>query len=98
MSRIHLSVPSSSITIQGTKTTCTRKRRKTRSMTEHQVKTEYSRNKDYVKDQISTILAKCIRSLSVGDFRLLSIDPILTSEVMLDVALEYDRPGQMNQE
>lgn len=98
MSRIHLSVPTSSITIQDTKKKRTRKNRKTRSMTEHQVKVEYSRNKDYVRDQISTILVKCMKTLPVGDFRLLSIDPILTSEVMLDVAWEYDRPGQMNQD
>jgi len=67
-------------------------------MTEQQVKNEYMRNKDYVKDQVSTILVKCMKTLSVGDFRLLSVDPVLTGEVMLDVALEYDRPGQMNQD
>jgi hypothetical protein len=98
MSRIHLSVPTSSVTIQGAKTKRTRKNRKNRSMTEQQVKIEYLRNKDYVKDQVSTILVKVMKTLSAGDFRLLSVDPVLTGEVMLDVALEYDRPGQMNQD
>jgi hypothetical protein len=97
MSRIHLSVPTSSITIQGDKTKRNRKNRKSRSVTENQVKMEYSRNVDYFKDQISTILVKCIKTLPAGDFRYLSCDPILTGEVMLNVALEYDRPGQMNQ-
>ncbi len=98
MSRIHLSVPSSSVTVYGTKTTRTRKNRKSRSVTEQQVKMEYSRNMDYVKDQISTILVKCMKTLPAGDFRYLSVDPILTSEVMFNVALDYDRPGQMNQD
>jgi len=98
MSRIHLSVPTSSITIQDTKKKRTRKNRKTRSMTEQQVKIEYRRNPDYVKDQVSTILVQCMKTLSAGDFRFLSVDPVLTSEVMFDVALEYDRPGQMNQD
>lgn len=56
------------------------------------------RNNDYVKNQISTILVSCIKTLSAGDFRLLSVDPLLTSEIMFDLALEYDRPGQMNQD
>jgi hypothetical protein len=53
---------------------------------------------DYFKDQVSTILVKCIKNLPAGEFRYLSYDPILTGEVMLDIALEYDRPGQMNQD
>ena len=65
-------------------------------MTEQQVKTEYLRNKDYVKDQVSTILIMCMKTLPACDFRYLSCDPILTSEVMFNIALEYDRPGQMN--
>ena len=98
MSRIHLSVPSSSVTIQGNKSKRTRKNPNTRSATDNQVKMDYSRNMDYFKNQISTILVKCIKNLPAGDVRYLSCDPILTSEVMLDIALEYDRPGQMNQD
>jgi hypothetical protein len=98
MSRIHLSVPSSSVTIQRNKSKRTRKSRITRSVTDNQVKMEYSRNMDYFKDQVSTILVKCIKNLPAGEFRYLSYDPILTGEVMLDIALEYDRPGQMNQD
>jgi len=98
MSRIHLSVPTSSVTIQGAKTKRTRKSRKSRSMTKQQVKIEIMRNNDHVKNQISTILVSCIKTLSAGDFRLLSVDPLLTSEIMFGLALEYDRPGQMNQD
>jgi len=96
MSRIHLSVPSSSVTIQKNISKRTRKNRNTRSVTENQVKMEFSRNAEYCKDQVSTILVKFVKTLPAGDFRYLSYDPILTSEVMFNIALEYDRSGQMN--
>ena len=72
------------------------KKRITGSMTNEQVRREKENNSDYFDVSVCSLIYEMCKKFSATEFRMLSIDPKRTGEIMAEVVYDYVRPGQMN--